>query len=214
MRNKIVTDETLLRRKCDPVRNVREGGEVARKLQDALRQVNKRALNKFRKSGGKSELVQGIGLSAPQIGIHKQVCLLMVNERPIVLMNPVIIGQSHDMIQFDEGCLSFPGVKVTTRRHLWVIVDTLNTGMMTFGPTDPLGLNKTSLLLSVAAQHEIAHLSGQLMQDFAIPAKQEAAGDSTNNTGGVRELQDAGAGLCGPDCEQSHARDERLVNCA
>lgn len=57
----------------------------------------------------------GIGLSAPQVGIN--VHLMVFNpagERgegeEIVLVNPVLYKASKKTLFYDEGCLSFPGI--------------------------------------------------------------------------------------------------------
>jgi peptide deformylase len=163
----IVTNEPDLRKPCEPVKNRNEGGTIARMLVATLERHNSRARKQARIGVTRSASI-GVGLSAPQIGVHKRVCLIYVHEVPLVLMNPVIVDHSPVRVPFDEGCLSFPGEEVDTWRHLWVTVKTMNLREpMTFGPTDPSAVNATALLRSVVAQHEIAHLHGLLMWDFS-----------------------------------------------
>ena len=164
----IVTDEAQLRQVCTPVRDVREGGVIARKLTAALERINKKNLKAYRKNNGKHQLTRGIGLSAPQIGIAKHVAIVRVGAVPLILMNPVVVDASTNKISFTEGCLSFPGVEVETWRHIWVKVKCLNhPDILTLGPTTPVEWDDGTLLLkSVAAQHEIGHLFGLLMEDF------------------------------------------------
>ena len=66
----------------------------------------------------------GIGLSAPQVGINVQLMVFNpVGERgegeEIVLVNPRVSKYSKKLSLFNEGCLSFPGiyagVKVSNR---------------------------------------------------------------------------------------------------
>jgi peptide deformylase len=170
----IVTNAADLRRPSEPVKDISEGGEVARRLTYALRKHNKKATKDSRK--GKSETTTiGVGLAAPQIGVHKQVCCLLINDVPLVLMNPVITEKSEGTIEFTEGCLSFPGEQAKTTRHVWVTVQTLNhRAPITFGPRFGFA-SDSSVLLSVAAQHEIAHLHGLTFHDFAVgkPSPQE-----------------------------------------
>lgn len=163
----IVTDAKQLRLPCEPVKNVREGGEVARKLSGYLERHNKHAQKKFQRTGGKVALPVGVGLAAPQIGIHKQVAVVKVGNVPLVLMNPVVVDASATTIPFEEGCLSFPGVQVTTQRHVWVKVRCLNhPEVLTLGPTTPEEWgNHTLLLKAIAAQHEIDHLNSTLFTD-------------------------------------------------
>lgn len=57
----------------------------------------------------------GIGLSAPQVGINVQLMVFNpVGERgegeEIVLINPKVSGYSRKIVPYDEGCLSFPGI--------------------------------------------------------------------------------------------------------
>jgi peptide deformylase len=168
----IVTDEAVLRLPCEPVRDIREGGEIARKLSRVLEAHNKKAVKGYRKAYrrnvGVPSLQQGIGLSAPQIGIRKKVCVIRPEgSLPWVLMNPTIVDASPERISFTEGCLSFPGVAVETFRHTWVEVDTLNHGRLTFGPKTPEEFDGNSLLLAIAVQHEVSHLFGLLFFDFA-----------------------------------------------
>lgn len=162
----IVTDEAILRQKSTPVKNAAEGFDIAKKLQWALEATNKRNLKKFRKSFEKGELIQGLGLSAPQIGILKQVCLVVVGGVTVVLINPKIVDCSPSIFAFEEGCLSMPEVKVETQRHDWIKVQALNhTTVQTYGNvTDDW--SKHNMLQSVVFQHEIAHLYGLLITDF------------------------------------------------
>lgn len=57
----------------------------------------------------------GIGLSAPQVGINVQLMVFNpIGERgegeEIVLVNPRINRYSRKIVPFNEGCLSFPGI--------------------------------------------------------------------------------------------------------
>jgi peptide deformylase len=57
----------------------------------------------------------GIGLSAPQVGVNVQ--LMVFNPagvkgegEEIVLVNPVVYKSAKRLLVFEEGCLSFPGI--------------------------------------------------------------------------------------------------------
>lgn len=57
----------------------------------------------------------GIGLSAPQVGLNVQLMVFNPAGEPgegeeIVLVNPKINKYSDKLVPFDEGCLSFPGI--------------------------------------------------------------------------------------------------------
>lgn len=153
----IIKDTNTLRKKCSPVKTRREGGEIARKLRAALDRYNRTR---------KSNAPLGIGLAAPQIGIHKQVCILSVNGVDSALINPVIVRWSENKVPTNEGCLSFPGEYFDTWRYLWVEVETSSWGPRRFGPGVAQDIDELSLLSSFAAQHEIGHLAGLLPHDF------------------------------------------------
>jgi peptide deformylase len=110
--------------------------------------------------------IEGIGLAAPQINIHKRVILVRLGatgdgsgepEPSIPLINPRIIEASDDRKDFD-GCLSFPGLYGETSRPHYLRV----TGMNEEGqPFDQVfdGFD------AVVVHHEIDHLDGVLFVD-------------------------------------------------
>ena len=85
--------------------SVEEGMEIAKELFDIL---NKRQ--------------DGIGLAANQVGIDAQVAVVNVRE-PLVLINPQY-EQLGNEIQYYEGCLSFQGKGVNTKRYDSVVIKT------------------------------------------------------------------------------------------
>ena len=55
----------------------------------------------------------GIGLSAIQLGISKRVFVIGNPDQPDEVMpffNPIIVDTYGEKIQYEEGCLSFPGL--------------------------------------------------------------------------------------------------------
>lgn len=50
----------------------------------------------------------GVGLAAPQVGISKQIIVVLVNDEPRVMINPEILEISEEYCNMEEGCLSFP----------------------------------------------------------------------------------------------------------
>ena len=112
----------------------------------------------------------GVGLAAPQLGVHQRVIIIDVSgkEEPpdlIVALNPVIVhaeGESYE----EEGCLSVIKYAANVRRHASVVVKALNLE----------GEEQTYQaegLLAVAFQHEIDHLDGILFVDHLSPLKRE-----------------------------------------
>ena len=147
-------DNPLIQKKLRRV-TVEEGETIATELFQIL---NKRG--------------DGIGLAANQVGIDAQVAVVNVRE-PIVLINPKIVSHETE-IPFYEGCLSYPGKGVNTKRYETVEVksDTVE-GSMIFSGVDTGESGKGSwedgevkedrhviTLEAVCIQHEIDHLNG------------------------------------------------------
>ena len=120
----------------------------------------------------------GIGLAANQVGIDAQVAVVNVRE-PLVLINPKIISKEVE-IPFYEGCLSYPGKGVNTKRYRDVVVSTEQSESDWYfsgaqAPTDGKGSwekeqsknedAQLRTLESVCVQHEIDHLNGVICMD-------------------------------------------------
>ena len=118
-------------------------------------------------------------MAANQIGIDAAVAVVNVRE-PLILINPTIKEQ-WDEIEYYEGCLSFPGKGVSTKRFKNVIVQTdqEESGWYFSGveaSTEGKGTwekenvkdQELRLLESVCVQHEIDHLNGVSCIDKAI----------------------------------------------
>jgi peptide deformylase len=97
----------------------------------------------------------GIGLSANQVGLPFNMCVISVDDVKI-LLNPRIVKMSDKMIKSKEGCLSLPGAVVTVSRHRDITVEYEDVT----AKTQEL---KANGLLSCCLQHEIDHLKGILM---------------------------------------------------
>ncbi len=106
----------------------------------------------------------GIGLAAPQVGIHKRMIVVDVapdqeQAPPLVLINPEIQDYSGEVILDQEGCLSIPGVYCDVKRYDEIVVSFKDeTGR-------PRRVKTTGLLARVI-QHEIDHLNGVLFVDL------------------------------------------------
>ena len=105
----------------------------------------------------------GIGLAAPQVGIHKQLIVLdceldKPEAPPLVLINPTIKKYGKALCKDQEGCLSIPGVYLDVERPETIEVAYKDE----FGRPRSL---KADGLLARAIQHEMDHLSGVLFVD-------------------------------------------------
>ncbi len=101
----------------------------------------------------------GIGLAAPQVGIDRQFVITDIGEGLLILVNPRIVSKSGSAVM-EEGCLSLPGIYVKVRRAKKITV----TGFNEFFEKVSIS---ASDLLARALQHEIDHLRGRLVLDYA-----------------------------------------------
>ncbi|OGX25385.1 MAG: peptide deformylase [Omnitrophica WOR_2 bacterium RIFCSPHIGHO2_02_FULL_45_21] len=101
----------------------------------------------------------GVGLAANQVGIDKQLCVVCVGDKVLKLANPKIIKRKGCEI-FEEGCLSLPETVVKVKRAKEIICQALNENneLIKF---DAYGL------LARAVQHEVDHLLGKMIIDYA-----------------------------------------------
>ena len=105
----------------------------------------------------------GIGLAAPQIGIHKKILVIDCQPDnsatpPMVLINPEITRFGKDFCVAEEGCLSIPKVFLEVIRPRTIEVTYKDES----GKKNKL---KASGLLSRVIQHEMDHLNGVLFVD-------------------------------------------------
>jgi peptide deformylase len=112
----------------------------------------------------------GVGLAAPQIGVHQRVIIIDIagkNEPPelIIAINPVIVHADGESFE-EEGCLSVPDYAANVKRHSHIIVKAIDIEGMEQS-WDAEGL------LAIAFQHEIDHLDGTLFVDHLSSLKRE-----------------------------------------
>ncbi|PAN29521.1 hypothetical protein GQ55_5G229900 [Panicum hallii var. hallii] len=105
----------------------------------------------------------GIGLSAPQVGVNVQ--LMVFNPagvkgegEEIVLVNPVVYKSGKRSLVFEEGCLSFPGIYANVVRPESVKIEAQDV-------TGAKIKVKLSGLPARVFQHEFDHLLGILFFD-------------------------------------------------
>ncbi len=122
---------------------------------------------------------EGIGLAAQQVGLTERVCVIEVHDdpdrphsnykldgktppfdlwMPCGLINPEIVSKSPNQVPYEEGCLSFPGIRGQIRRPDAIQVRFQDTR------GNPHELSCDGLLARVI-QHEVDHLDGVLFID-------------------------------------------------
>jgi peptide deformylase len=110
----------------------------------------------------------GVGLAATQIGEPKQLFIIDISsgEGPSdlrVFINPQIVKKDGE-VDWEEGCLSFPGVHQEIRRAERVTVRAQDRQGNWFEL-------EADGLMAVAVQHENDHIEGRLMIDHLSPLK-------------------------------------------
>jgi len=109
----------------------------------------------------------GVGLSATQVDVHKQVIVIDVSDTRDALqvfINPVLLegwGQS----ELEEGCLSVPGIYDQVPRYDRIRVEAKDASGEQFEL-------EADGLLSVCIQHEMDHLKGRVFVEYLSRLKQ------------------------------------------
>lgn len=137
-------------------RVLRQPAKRIAKVDDNIRQIVKEMLQTMYSA-------EGIGLAAPQVGIHKQLIVIDINLDqpdipPLVLINPQVTKSGGNLCSAEEGCLSIPGVYLDVTRPEAIEVAYKNEQ----GKPNKL---KATGLLSRAIQHEMDHLNGVMFVD-------------------------------------------------
>ncbi len=110
----------------------------------------------------------GIGLAATQVNVAKRLVVLDLSEeknQPLVLINPEII-KSDGSDEYEEGCLSVPGVHETVKRAERIRVKAQDRD------GNPFEMDADELL-AICIQHEIDHLDGKLFVDYLSSLKRQ-----------------------------------------
>jgi len=66
--------------------------------------------------------VDGLGLSACQIGNRQAVCAISVEDKEEILVNPTVVSTGEEFEKAAEGCLSLPSVYVKVARPTTAVV--------------------------------------------------------------------------------------------
>ena len=165
--NKIINclkeDNPVINKKLKEV-SLEEGNKIATELFQIL-----------------TERKDGIGLAANQVGIDASVAVVNVRE-PIILINPEVVEVSEE-IPYYEGCLSFKGKGIQTKRYKNIVITTeQEEGELYFSgasnPTEGKGSwereskdkhdEELRTLEAVCVQHEIDHLNGMTILDRQV----------------------------------------------
>ena len=125
------------------------------KVDDDLRLILDRMMKVMEKANG-------VGLAANQIGIDKRFFVLDVEGRKLKIINPEILEFGDELIEFEEGCLSIPGVYRNVTRPEKIRVKYMDEN-------NEVHEELLEGLISRAFQHELDHLDGVLFIDKISP---------------------------------------------
>ena len=119
---------------------------------------------------------EGCGLAAPQIGVSKRVAIVdgdvMTDVYPYLkgfkrtFINPVVTWKSEESCEYNEGCLSVPGIYADVVRPEKIRVEYYDENLE----------KKTEEFDKFAArmiQHEFSHLDGVLFTDLVAPIRKK-----------------------------------------
>lgn len=112
----------------------------------------------------------GIGLAAPQIGWNVRLFVMNLSGKPedeVVVVNPTVVERKGGLWNFEEGCLSLPGIRGKVERERQVVIEgtDLDGNALRF---ELDGLAGRCML------HENDHLDGVLFIDRLSPAKKQS----------------------------------------
>lgn len=101
----------------------------------------------------------GVGLAAPQVGVSEALIVADIGTGLYKLINPKITKKEGVQV-IEEGCLSVPGITMKIKRAKRVTVNALDD-------TGKSVIIEAEDLLSCVLQHEIDHLNGKLIIEYA-----------------------------------------------
>lgn len=118
----------------------------------------------------------GCGLAAPQIGISTRVVVVdgrdLAERYPYLadfhreMINPVIVEESPEKCEFNEGCLSIPNVDADVVRPATIKVRYFNYNLEEVE-------EELTAFAARMVQHELDHLDGILFVDHASPIRKK-----------------------------------------
>lgn len=100
----------------------------------------------------------GIGLAANQVGLRDRCFVMQINDQSWNCFNPEVLEFRNDLIEFEEGCLSFKGEQCIIKRPNTIIV-------RYYDADQSQHVEELTGLASRCFQHELDHLNGITMWD-------------------------------------------------
>ena len=145
MRNLVLEDDPILRKRCQPF-------DFDNPQEDPIK-LTEELLNAMEK-------YEGMGLSACQIGVDLKVFVMRFNGDAIACFNPRITYYSEETTYMREGCLSYPGLYFPVTRSQGI--NAAYSGKE--------GDEMSGSFIDISAkifQHEYDHMLGKLYVEYA-----------------------------------------------
>ena len=125
---------------------------------------------------------QGIGLAAPQVGLSLRVFIMdstpveKSNEQGVkqAFINPIIMEEKGEDWNFEEGCLSIPGIRENVSRKTFLHIKYYDQEWKEYEQTYD-GIKARII------QHEYDHLDGILFTDHLSPFKKQLLNNKLHN---------------------------------
>ena len=119
---------------------------------------------------------EGCGLAAPQIGVSKRVLIVDGDVMADVydylkgfrrtMINPVVVEESGKTCEYNEGCLSVPGIYADVTRPESMTVEYYDENLEKV-------VEKFDKFACRMIQHEMSHLDGILFVDLVAPIRKK-----------------------------------------
>ena len=127
---------------------------------------------------------EGCGLAAPQIGVSERVLIVdgdvmadvydYLKGFSRVMINPVVLEESPRKCEYNEGCLSVPGIYADVARPDAMTVEYYNERFEKV--TEHFDKFACRMI-----QHEMSHLDGKLFTDLVAPIRKKIIGKKLQN---------------------------------
>lgn len=137
------------------------GEEVLRRDTSEVKNIDEKIVKLIKSMKDTMRKRQGLGLAAPQSGVSKRIFIALgKNDKIITFINPETLSSS-DKDDIDmEGCLSFPEIFFSIQRAKKIAIKAYNEKGKEF-------IIEADGLLARCFQHEMDHLNGKLIIDYA-----------------------------------------------
>lgn len=137
------------------------GEDILRKKAIDVKDIDDKILKLIKSMKETLQRNHGLGLAAPQVGVSKRIFIALDKDRDkiITAINPEILKSEDSEIDM-EGCLSFPEIYFSIQRAKKIVLKGYNEKGKEF-------IVEAEGLLARCFQHEIDHLNGKLIIDYA-----------------------------------------------